>query len=79
MATFKVGDRVKCVSKMSNAPVGIVGTVVEAYPENSIQYLMGAQYRVQWDYGQDAGVDEFPDSTTPEWDGELELLDVTAN
>jgi hypothetical protein len=73
---YKVGDRVRCVSKEKNAPVGIVGTVTKVLDSNSILKIFGFDYMVKYDPGQNEEMDaHFPDGPVPEeWRG-IELYD----
>ncbi len=71
---YKVGDRVRCVSKDDNAPVGIVGTVTQVL-DPQVAYFTGFQYMVKYDPGQNEKVDlHFGSLGTPENDEDIELV-----
>jgi RNase P/RNase MRP subunit p29 len=74
---YEVGDRVRCVSKDRNAPVGIVGTVIEVerrvfLSEAGVEVY---DYVVKYDEGQNAKVDEYFPNGTPERREDIELFE----
>lgn len=74
--TFRVGDRVRCISKDFNAPVGIVGTVVSTEGaivrhQHETEFF---PYIVKWDTGQNHLVDLLFPNGAPELEDGMELI-----